>query len=329
MSTLRNIAEDLDISVSLVSKVLNGRLGTTGASQETVTLIRDAAKRLNYRKNFSAESLATGKQRAIGIFMHRHGVAGSTMAEATIIGASNKAAGAGQRMVLRFFETPDQFHEACADIHCNALDGLIIAGVLHEDLILQLARMRAARVPVVTVHDRQASDRVPNVGCDPVRIGEVATRHLIERGCKRIAQIKVNPGRYAGYCKAIINAGLEMDQRLVFEVPTYLHSAGAAAAKHWLASGVDFDGIVGHSDQQIAGAMNVLLAAGKRIPQDVKLIGVDNSAYCDFFPVPISSVSEEDQRRGEAAVELLLNMIDGRPAQSLLIEPTVIQRASS
>jgi LacI family transcriptional regulator len=329
MATLRSIAEDLDISVSLVSKVLNGRLGTTGASPETVSLIQDAARRLNYRKNFSAESLATGKQRAIGVFMHRHGAPGSNVAEATIIGAANKAAEAGQRLVLRFFESPQEFYDACTDMHCHALDGLIIAGVLHEDLVAQLAKMRAARIPVVTIHDRQTSEKVPNVGCDQIRVGEIATRHLIERGCKKIGHIKAQNPRAVGYTNALKCAGLNAPPELLFEAPNYLHTSGEAAVNYWLKNGIEFDGIVAQSDHLVAGAIKALLKAGKRIPQDVKLIGVDNAPFCEFFPITISSVSEEDQFRGEAAVELLLAMINGQPGQTRQIEPLIIPRESS
>jgi LacI family transcriptional regulator len=329
MATLRSIAEDLDISVSLVSKVLNGRLGTTGASPETVSLIQDAARRLNYKKNFSAESLATGKQRAIGVFMHRHGAPGSAVAEATIIGAANKAAEAGQRLVLRFFEAPQEFYDACTEMHCNALDGLILAGVLHEELVTQLAKMRAARIPVVTIHDRQTNERVPNVGCDPVRVGELGTQHLIERGCKRIVHIKAQELRAVGYKQALKQAGLPFSSEMVYEAPNYLASSGEAAVRHFLKQGIEFDGIVAQSDHLVAGAMKVLLAAGKRIPQDVKLIGVDNAPFCELFPITISSISEEDQHRGEAAVELLLSMINGQPAQTRQVEPVVVPRESS
>jgi len=329
MATLRSIAEDLDISVSLVSKVLNGRLGTTGASPETVSQIQDAARRLNYRKNFSAESLATGKQRAIGIFMHRNGAPGSAIAEEMIMGAADRAAVAGQRMVLRFFETPQDFYDACAETHSNAIDGLILAGVMHEDLVQQAAKMRAARLPVVTVHGRQTNEKVPNVGCDQVRVGEVATEHLIARGCRRIAHIRVQEPRYQGYVKALKSAGMAVDPQLVFDCEDYLHACGASATAHWLKEKVDFDGIVAQSDQQVAGAIPVLLKAGKRIPEDVKLIGVDNSPYCEFFPIPFSSISEQVQKRGEMAVELLLSMIDGQAGQSRQVDPLVIQRASS
>jgi DNA-binding LacI/PurR family transcriptional regulator len=214
-------------------------------------------------------------------------------------------------------------------MHCNALDGLIIAGVLHEDLVTQLVKMRAARIPVVTIHDRQTNDRVPNVGCDQIRVGELGTKHLIERGCKRIGHIRAQTPRELGYKQALKDAGLPVLPELVYDAPDYLHSSGEAAVKLWLRQGYDFDGIVAQSDHLVVGAIKALLAAGKKIPGDVKLIGVDNAPFCEIFPITISSIAEQDQKRGEAAVELLLSMINGHTVQSRQVEPVVIPRESS
>ena len=76
MATLKTIAQDLNVSVSLVSKVLNNRLGTTGVNAKTQQIIRDRAKSLNYRPHRTASSLRSGRQGVLGVLVHRVGAVG-------------------------------------------------------------------------------------------------------------------------------------------------------------------------------------------------------------------------------------------------------------
>src|SRR5262245_31480887 len=98
--TLNDIAESLNVSVSLVSKVLSGRLGNTTARDNVVDAIRRRATEIGYVKNSAAAGLATGRQNAIGVYLHHHGALGSGLAEAVIEGVAAEARRTGLRLDL-------------------------------------------------------------------------------------------------------------------------------------------------------------------------------------------------------------------------------------
>ena len=123
MPNLRDIASELNVSVSLVSKVLSGRLGNTGASRTTVEAIQIKAEQMGYRKNRAAAALATGRQNTLGVFLHRVGTATSGMTETFLAGVCDAAAANGQRLTLQFFSTSAEFRSFARDIHRNAMDG--------------------------------------------------------------------------------------------------------------------------------------------------------------------------------------------------------------
>lgn len=332
MASLQDIADELDVSVSLVSKVLNARKGTGGASLATYRAIRAKAAQLGYRKNISAAALAKGKQGVIGVFIHRKGLPGSAIAEELVEGIADEAGAQGQRLMLQFFETADQFKALCPSVDRNVLDGLIVGGVTHPELFDELVQFEQRDVAVVTVHDLGADPRVINVGMDQVEVSRLATAHLIERGCRNIAHIAAIDGgtpRFDGYRKALAEAGIPYKPELVIHVPGYGARRGEEAVAELTSRGLVFDGIVAQSDHQAIGAMNTLLRAGRRVPQDVRVIGVDNAPFCELSIVPLSSISQEFRERGSRAVRLLLERMNGKAVSSITISPRLCCRASS
>ncbi len=329
-SGLQDIASQLGVSLSLVSKVLNNRLGTTGASQAMVKAIHEKAAELKYQKNATATSLATGKQSAIGVFMHSYGVAGSNIAASLVEGIAAASARLHQRLMLQYFKSIPELSHTLPLVHRNVVDGLILGGVPHRELLAEL-RQTHRDLLFVTVHSGQDRGEYVNIGVDQPEILRIATKHLIERGCRRIACVNVpsESFRVLGYKAALKESGIPYDPAIVFPGESYYSVTGEKAAAHWLERGYQFDGVVGQSDQHVAGVVKVLMNAGIKIPEQVKLIGVDNSPFCDFFVIPLSSVSQEDFRRGELAVETLLDAIEGKPVKSVNVQPVVYARRSS
>lgn len=328
---MQDIARDLGISVSLVSRVLNNRLGTAGASPAMIKAIHKKALELSYRKNATATSLASGRQNAIGVFIHRHGVAGSNISSAMVEGIAAAAVRLHQRLVLQYYTTLPELSDLLPLAHGNAVDGLILGGVPHQHLARQWRLVRED-LPVVTIHADPIHPDVPNIGINQEEVIRLATAHLIERGCQRIALVSNGSEKWpraVGYRKALSEHGIAYDPDLVGAVDSYNADAGERAAAQWLERGVKFDGVVGQSDQHVAGVVKVLLRVGVAMPDQVKLIGVDNSPFCDFFVVPLSSVSQEEFRRGELAVQALMDLIDGKPAPSMTVSPVIYPRLSS
>ncbi len=333
---LRDIAEELNVSISLVSKVLSGRLGTSGANSSKIKAIHEKALELGYQKNMLAEALRTGRQNVLALFLHKHGGPGSGIIDEVILGVTEEATRVEQRLSIHYYESAAVFKSFVGRMHRNSVDGVIIAGVAHRDIVDDLKTIHARAIPVVTIHNRELDPSLPNIGMDQREVTRQATIHLIEQGCKSIAHFFVTlydtsltTQRFEGYKIALTEKGFPYRPELVIESPRFSYEEGLVAIKKLVDSKVPFDGIVCQSDQQGLAAINYLVTHGVRVPEDVKVTGVDNAPFCDYGVVPLTSVSQEFRNRGHRATQLLIKQLADEEVVSEMIPPTVSVRASS
>ena len=332
MVLLKDIAHEVGVSISLVSKILNDRMGTTGTSQETIRAVKNVAKRLGYRKNPAGVALQGGRQNVLGVYIHNIGAAGSGITESIISGISDATWRFGQRQSLAFFETGKEALSLCGLAAPVTMDGLLVAGMKHNEITGSLHEIIKSGVPVVTMHDQPAADDIPNSGMNQELVGEMAVDFLISRGAKRIAHIRNEDGRWKGYVNALEKAGIPYNPALVYKTDPkfdYTHVSGELAMAEFLNRGVKFDAVFAQSDQEAIGCIHILLSRGLRIPEDVQIIGVDNSPFCEFVRVPITSVSQKFRERSEHAVEMLMSIINGGKSASADFMPQIIERAST
>jgi len=343
MASLRDIASELGVSVSLVSKVLNDRLGTTGVREELVERIREKAREVGYQKNHNALSLLAKRQNAFAVFLHRHGAKGTNFAEELLEGIAQKVRGTNLRMILHFFTELNEFEEKISDLHSGIVDGIIVSGVLHMELIPHLYELRGRRLNVVTLYNGPIRKEFPNVGLSDEEITRCATRHLIDRGCRRIVHFDTLAERTRGYRKALKEAGIRFDSKLLLDcrLPKessfglenvnlgFTREIGADRIGGLLDRGVAFDGVCAQSDGQALGALHCLRERGMRVPQEVKITGVDDSPFCELISVPLTSVSQNYKQRGALAVEILQQMAEGGNASSVVVRPELKIRAST
>lgn len=333
---LRDIAEELNVSVSLVSKVLSGRLGTSGANAKKMAAIKDKAREMGYQKNLLAEALRTGRQNVLALFLHRHGEPGSAILDEVIVGIAEEAARADQRLLIHYYETSEEFRAFVPRIHRNVVDGVIVGGVPHADIVTELKAMHARSIPIVTIHDEELDPLFPNVGLSQCEVTRIATLHLIDQGCQAIAHFRVVDGvtslpanRYMGYRSALEERGLPYRPELVVDVLDFAYDTGLDAVQRLLREGRKFDGVVGQSDQHGLATTNYLLSKGIRVPHQVKVTGVDNAPFCRYGVVQLSSVSQEYRVRGKRAARLLVRKLNGDTVRSLQVLPILSVRESS
>lgn len=332
MASLKDIALASNFSIPLVSKVLSGRMGTTGCSEATRQTILAKAMELGYKPNLAARALRTGRTGAIGVFIHPYGETGSGLSEGLLKGLSLQANVCDHRLWLSFYETDQEFLQRFTKTARAEIDGLLVGGIFHPKLSRLHAAIEKNGIPVVTMFKNTQKDDLPgiNVHCDDFQVGYLPTRHLLERGCRRIAHIYAYDPRYHGYLKALKDGGMPECPELVYEARQQFDiNTGASAVRHWLKNKIKFDAIVTESDHQAFGAVNELLKQGVRIPDDVKVFGVDDSPVCVLSPVPISSVSQRVEEIGRQAVNTLMKRIAKEPVESLAIQPALSLRASS
>lgn len=331
MATLVDIAKELDISVSLVSKVLNDRLGTTGARPELVEAIRKTAKEMDYRKNSSALSLRLGRHNAVGIFIHHFGRPGCGSVDSLLQGLSTEAKVHNQRFILDYFEKAEEFMAFRDFTDKSVMDGLLLGGLPHEELLEPLLALQKSGMPVATIFDKQINPTLPNVSFDQVEMGRIAAEHLIRQGCRKIAHIVDFEERYEGYRMALDQNNLPLQENLVYREggAVFSYDRGCRTAEFLLNSKTGFDGIVAQSDEEAMGALNVLMGRGVQVPGDVRIIGMDNAPYCNFSTIPLSSVSQSGSQRGRIAFDMLMSLIAGKSVESVTIPPRLFVRKST
>lgn len=329
-ASLKKIAEELGISYSLVSKVLSQRMGTTGASKKTREAILKKAAELDYRPNPLAVALKNGKKNAVGLFLHRAGVPGSEVVQKFLVNAAGIFSTSGHRLWLQFFERDEEFLKACDSRLKQDIDGLIVAGVMHPGLIKNLLKIEAGGLPVVTAFGKTKTHILQSsVSVDNEMQGFLPTIHLLEQGCRKLAHFQTDDNRFAGFVRAHEEMGIAMDKNLLVPTEGFNLEDGVQSAETLIQSGRSFDGIVAASDAQACGAFRVLLSHGLRVPDDVRLTGVDNSPMAEACAVPLTSATPEMQKCGSIAAEMLLKCIARQPVEPVTLIPRLVVRASS
>jgi GntR family transcriptional regulator of arabinose operon len=170
------------------------------------------------------------------------------------------------------------------------------------------------------------------VGIDNLRAGHRMTRHLVDAGCKRIV-FASRPGsaptvdsRHRGYREALWSANLESTPALKLE----LDRDHAEMLREFLRSGRP-DGIVCANDLTAATLMHDLLKLGVRIPEDVRMVGINDVKYASFLPVPLTTLRQPCQDLGIAAMSVMLDRIQSGssgPARDVLLDCALIVRQS-
>jgi len=327
---LKDIARDLNVSVMTVSKVVRG-CADVGAETRTRVLAR--IKELNYQPNWVARSLAARRTFMIGLIvpdlMH------SFFAEIAK-GVSAAIRPLGYDVVICNSEEDCGVESSEVDrLLARQVDGLILASAQAPSSLEVFERIEARNVPYVLIDRRFTDARAPYVGADDEAIGRLATNHLIERGCRRIAHIAGPPlttgvGRLKGYRDALAEAGISVpDSYLVHATDD---ASGFQAARQLLALDPRPDAIFGYNDPTAAGAMKAILEAGIGIPDTMKVIGVGNVHYSDLLRVPLSTIDQSSTAIGQQAADILVKSIGSkrrRPPRTVLIDPILIVREST
>lgn len=272
------------------------------------------------------------------MLVHPIGVPGSELFDDLLKGICKELNNHGLRLWLQFFEDDQGFFDFCnQEIH-RSVDGLIVAGVPHLETHSLIEGLNRDGLPVLTSFRRRSVPSIPNITFSNYLQGKLATQHLIEKGCRRplfCCVVEKDDQRKQGYIDAMNEASLPVDPDLLrhaqYRIPDHVFTfrAGREIMTETLDLGLEFDGIVAQSDQQAIGAINALRERGVSVPEQVRVIGIDDSPVCTASTLELSSVTSEMTPIGHELIKRLVAYIEGEKPDSLEITPRVIERAST
>ncbi len=330
---MKDIARDLGVSVVTVSKVLRNH---SDIGEETRQRVLQRIKELRYRPNLSARSLVTGRTFLVGLVVPD--LLHPFFAEIAKALSSTLRKKEYYLIISSSEEDPELEEREIDQLLGRRLDALIIASVSPGPDILR--RIEDQGTPYVLIDRRFPNLSASFVGVDDEAVGRLATEHLIEARCKRIAHIRgrensVGNQRLAGYRRALEAHGRRVPEEYVVvqnNVDVDSRESGRQAMERLLRLPSPPDGVFCYNDPLAMGAMDCILDAGLRIPQDIAVIGCGNLHYDSSLRVPLSSIDQHSVEIGERAAKLVLRMVENKtapPPKSIILQPSVVARLST
>ncbi len=331
--SIKEVARRAGVSIATVSRAINV---PEKVHPRTVERVQRAIDKLGYRPNLTARALKTGRTNLVGLIVPD--LVHSFFAELAR-GLSGVLREEGISVVIASSEEDPDLEQRTVDhLLDRGVDALLIASVQLSKENFQ--KMAKHKVPFILV-DRLISGLAANfVGVKDDTVGFIATEHLIQIGCRRVAhisgtRISTAIGRLAGYKRAIKEYGLPLNPDHIVPVEKQDESADVAgyrAAMKLLSLPERPDGIFCFNDPIAIGAMNAILAKGLRIPEDIALIGSGNLHFDDALRVPLSTVDQCSEMIGQRAALLAMNLIDAKSSSTLktvFLTPKVVVREST
>jgi DNA-binding LacI/PurR family transcriptional regulator len=331
--TLEQVAALAGVSRATVSRVVNG---SPKVSPVVRAQVERAVAKLGYVPNRAARSLVTRRADSVALVASEpHARFFSEPFFAGMVrGVSAALAETGVQLLLLIAQGLPDRQRLQRYVVGGHVDGVLLAS-LHGDDPLPGALERAG-VPAVLVGRPAGPVPASYVDADNRGGAGKAVEHLVRRGRRRIATITgpldmgVGLDRLEGYRDGLAAAGLAADEDLV-EPGDFTEEGGAAAMARLLARpGPPVDAVFAASDLMAAGALRALRAAGRRVPEDVAVVGFEDSAVARYAQPPLTTVRQPIEEMGRQATRMLLAKIAGETGgMHLILDVDLVERAST
>ncbi|MGC4748866.1 LacI family DNA-binding transcriptional regulator [Micromonospora sp. DT201] len=320
--TLEAVAARAGVSRATVSRVVNGSTTVAEPIREAVTR---AVVELGYVPNLAARSLVTQRTDSIALVMPEAATrvfSDDQVFPGIIRGVSQELEAADKQLVLMLAGSPAGHHRVERYTTGRHVDGVLFASLHGADpLPGTLARLG---IPVV-VSGRPLGDvPVPYVDVDHVGGVTAAVRHMIDNGRRRIATIAgpqdmvAGIERLNGYRTAVADAGLPE----LIAVGDFTRESGSAAMRRLLTEHPDLDGVFAASDLMAHAALRTLREAGRRVPEDVAVVGFDDIETAAYTEPPLTTVRQPIVELGRRMTQQLLRLAAGETIEQAVMLPT-------
>jgi len=330
MLNLEQIAKLSGVSRSTASRVINNDPNVSCDTRETVLRV---VRLMNYVPNAAARGLARGRTQVIGLVIPADVAALFADPHFAIFiqGVSSACAAHGHAVMLWLAEPEYERRQIRQIIHGGVIDGLIVTSALLDDPLVN--ELSQSQRPFVVVGRRPNDWQATSVDVDNSGGARAAVRHLLRLGRQRIATI-IGPqnliagvDRLTGYQTALREHGCPIDHDLIVD-GGFCEYGGYLAMQQLLPRRPD--ALFAASDTMAIGALRAIHDAGLRVPDDLALVGFDDTPLAARTDPPLTVIRQPARQLGQLAVELLLELIDYPEAapQCIVLPTELVVRAS-
>jgi DNA-binding LacI/PurR family transcriptional regulator len=325
--TLEAVAARAGVSKSSVSRVVNGDATVTPAIRD---LVIKAVRELGYVPNGAARSLATQRTNAVAVIVSdppKGLVSDDPMFSTVVRTMSRLLEAAGKQVTLMLAGSPESQLRVEQFVAAGHVAGVMLVSMHGADpLPGSLARMG---VPMVSL-GRLVSG-VPYVDNDNVGGAAVAVRYLHAQGRRRIATITgpldmlASQDRLTGYRETLRETG----RRSIVALGDFTRISGAEGMRQLLDDDPGLDAVFAANDLMAIGALHALRQAGRRVPDDVAVVGFDDIEAALYTAPPLTTIRSPMGDQAAAAARLLLGLFEGAPGDPVIMPNELVIRESA
>lgn len=331
--TIYDIAKKLNITAATVSRALNGNPNISEKTRETVLA---AAKEMNYKQNKLALALKSGKSNHIGVIVPR---INTNFFGSVIRGIEEELNAKGYNIIICQSHNDEEMEakniETLIDSH---VDAIFISSSSKSSASLQ--KVLDEKIPLIFFDRRKIMNNVSSVTIDDFAGGYMATKHLIDSGCRKIAHIISGPieleifkERHRGYQQALEDHNIDYRKDYVLRTNSSIEE-GKRAVEILFSLNEKPDAIFSASDFVALGAIQELQKRGIKVPEEVSVIGFANEPFTDFLELSISTIDQFPLEMGRTVARVYLNQETGDEAggnvqKKVVLQPKLIARKST
>lgn len=314
MVTIEDIAKEAGVSTTTVSNVIHGR--TNKVSAATVELINEIIQRLGYVPNLSARALKIRSSKLVALITKQDQFWSDPFYNSLTGAVEQALRESGYFLMVRAISEPE---ELLAFLRNWNVEGVFLPGLFEEDPFYKT--VCGLNLPVVLT-DSYLSDpgAMVNIGLQDLEGARLATEHLIRKGHRRIvfAGPKIRSGgvveqRLLGYRQALEAAGMEFDPDLVMECRFETEEMMALGQK--IAEQSDVTAVFATADLLAAGIMAGLQQAGKRVPEDISVVGFDDINWSRMTNPRLTTVHQDADEKGRLAAQCMIGLLEGKTGE--------------
>ncbi|RNA68492.1 LacI family DNA-binding transcriptional regulator [Alteribacter keqinensis] len=333
MATIKDIAKMAGVSVTTVSRALNGY---SDVNPKTRDRIKKVAEQLNYSPNALARSLVMSKSHTIGLLVSELNRSGAKdMFTYEVMCGINDAASDENYDLILFSTNPVKQEQKSYSQLCRErqVEGVIMQGIKTDDPYLE--EVIESNIPCVLVDVELEGDNVGYVSTDNVFGAQMAMRHLINLGHENIAmmnghnQARVSQRRLEGYVKALEEAGLPVYDHYVAE-GDYLEPKAETEAVKLLTDQPEITAIFCASDLMALGVLRAAERLGRKIPEELSVVGYDDIVLAQYAHPPLTTVAQDKYQIGYESARLLTAMLQQKTKKrKVILDNQLIVRGST